>query len=105
MRRLWNTVGGEADSSKCESLARDFRDELTGEFAKAQGEWAAIDRDLVKWGVGTAAAAMIAGCFSPAFAAGGLAVAGLSEIIQAEMKRREFRKKVPMSVFIDLERR
>jgi hypothetical protein len=31
-------------------------------------------------------------------------VAGLGEIIQAEMKRREFRKKVPMSVFIDLER-
>jgi hypothetical protein len=28
---------------------------------------------------------------------------GLGEIIQAEMKRREFRKKVPMSVFIDLD--
>jgi hypothetical protein len=29
----------------------------------------------------------------------------LSELIQAEMKRREFRKKVPMSVFIDLEKK
>jgi hypothetical protein len=43
--------------------------------------------------------------FSPIIAASGLAVAGLGEIIQEEMKRREFRKKVPMSVFIDLERK
>jgi hypothetical protein len=42
---------------------------------------------------------------SQAFAAGGFVVAGLNEIIQAEMKRREFRKRVPMSVFIDLERK
>ncbi len=35
----------------------------------------------------------------------GFAVAGIGEIIQAELKRREFRKKVPMSVFIDLEKR
>ena len=44
------------------------------------------------------------GVLSPAFSLGGLAVAGLAEIVQAEMKRREFRKKIPMSVFIDLER-
>jgi len=47
----------------------------------------------------------VTGIFSPVIAASGLAVAGLGEIIQAEMKRREFRKKVPMSVFIDLGRK
>ena len=104
MRKLWNAVGGAPDPSRSEALARDFADELTGAFRQAQSEWDAIDRELVKWATRTLAGAMAAGVFSPAFAAGGFAVAGLGEIIQAEMKRREFRRKVPMSVFIDLER-
>jgi hypothetical protein len=58
----------------------------------------------MKWTTTTAGAAMATRIFSPAFAVGGFAVLGLGEIIQAEMKRREFRRKVPMSVFIDLER-
>ena len=105
MRKLWNTVGGEPDPSKSEALARDFGDELAGAFKQAQSEWDAIDRELAKWATRTLAGAMATGVFSPVLAAGGFAVAGLGEIIQAEMKRREFRQKVPMSVFIDLERR
>ncbi len=104
MRKLWQAVGGEPDASKSEALARDFGDELTGAFRAAESEWDAIDRELVKWAMPTLAGAVAAGVFSPAFAAG-FAIAGLGEIIQAEMKRREFRKKVPMSVFIDLERK
>jgi hypothetical protein len=103
LRKLWNAVGGDPDPAKAESLARDFRDELTQAFNEAKGEWQAIDRDLLKWGIPKLGGALAAGLFSPALAVGGFAVAGLSEIIQAEMKRREFRKKVPMSVFIDLE--
>jgi hypothetical protein len=105
MRKLWNTVGGEPDFSKSEALARDFRDELTGAFKQAQSKWDAIDRELMKWAAGTLAGGLAAGAFLPILATSGFAVAGLGEIIQAEMKRREFRKKVPMSVFIDLERR
>ena len=104
LRKLWTTVGGELDLSKVEPLARDFQDELTQAHRQAQAEWSAIDRDLLKWAVPTLGAALVSGTFSPMFA-GGLAVAGLGEIIQAEMKRREFRKKVPMSVFVDLERK
>ena|SRR2546427_1525444 len=105
MRKLWAAVGGEPDPSKSEALARDFGDELTGAFKVAQSEWDAIDRELAKWATRTLAGALAAGVFSPAFAAGGFAVAGLGEIIQAELKRREFRKRVPMSVFIDLDGR
>jgi hypothetical protein len=105
LRKLWTTIGGQVDASKSDSLARDFRDELTGEFARARAEWEVIDRDLFRWATGTAVGAMAAGVFSPAIAAGGFVVAGISEIVQAEMKRREFRRKVPMSVFIDLERK
>jgi hypothetical protein len=104
LRRLWSSVGGELDSAKSESMARDFRDELIQAYHEAEAEWGAIDRDLVKWAAPTVGAALVTGVFSPLIA-GGLAVAGLGEIIQAEMKRREFRRKVPMSVFIDLDRK
>jgi len=105
MRRLWHTVDGNPDPSKSEALARDFRDELTQEYKHAQSEWDAIDRELLKWAVPTLGGAIATGAFSLALPVLGFAVAGVGEIIQAEMKRREFRKKVPMSVFIDLERR
>ena len=104
LRKLWSAIGGELDPAKSEPLARDFRDELTQAYSEAQAEWGAIDRDLLKWAVPTVGGALVTGAFSPIIA-GGLAVAGLGEIIQAEMKRRDFRKKVPMSVFIDLERK
>jgi hypothetical protein len=110
LRKLWNAVGGNPDPASSETLARDFSDELTQSFNEAKSEWDAIDRDLLKWGIPkiggvVAGSGLVTGHFSPAFAAGGFVVAGVSEIIQAEMKRREFRKRVPMSVFIDLERR
>lgn len=105
LRKLWETLGGEPDLSRSEALARDFRDELAGEFRKAQAEWDTIDRGLVNWATATFACAMATGAFLPVVAAGGFGVPGLGEIIQAEMKRREFRRRVPMSVFIDLESR
>jgi SEC-C motif len=114
LRNVWKTVGGEPDSAKSESLARDFRDELTQAFNEAQADWSLIDRELMKWGVPTMAGGLVSG-LATAFVPGhmslslpgmaGFAVAGVSELIQAAMKRREFRKKVPMSVFIDLENR
>jgi hypothetical protein len=111
MRRLWGSVGGELDLSKAETLARDFRDELTGEYAKAQAEWAAIDRDLMKWAVPAiggalaAAGSLATGHYSLALPGAGFAVNGVNELIQAQMRRKEFRKKTPLSVFIDLDKK
>jgi len=110
LRKLWNAVGGNPDPASSETLARDFSDELTQSFNEAKSEWDSIDRDLLKWGIpkiggAVAGGGLVTGHFSPALAASGFVVAGLNEIIQAEMKRREFRKRVPMSVFIDLERK
>jgi hypothetical protein len=110
-RKLWKTVGGELDLNKADSLARDFRDELTDEYAKAQADWAAIDRDLLKWGVpaiagaAQAAVSMATGHYNLALPGGGFAVKGVSELIQSHLKRKEFRKKTPLSVFIDLEKK
>jgi hypothetical protein len=113
LRNVWKTVGGEPDPAKSESLARDFRDELTQAFNEAQADWSLIDRDLLKWGiprmagglVGGLAAASATGHMSLSLPGMGFVVAGVNELIQAAMKRREFRKKVPMSIFIDLENR
>jgi hypothetical protein len=111
MRKLWGSVGGELDLSKAEMLARDFRDELAGEYAKAQAEWSAIDRDLMKWAVpaigGAIAAAggLATGLYSLAIPGAGFATKGVNELIQAHMKRKEFRQKTPLSVFIDLDKK
>ena len=103
MRKLWKTVGGELDPAKSESLARDFRDELSQAFSEAQSDWKAIDRELLNWAGPAFSGAIATGGFSLALAAG-FAITGVGAIVQAEMKRKEFRGKVPMSVFIDLER-
>jgi hypothetical protein len=83
LRKLWNAVGGNPNPASSETLARDFSDELTQSFNEAKADWDAIDRDLLKWGVpkiggALATGGLVTGHFSPAFAAGGFAVAGLS---------------------------
>jgi hypothetical protein len=109
MRKVWKTVGGEPDLSKAPSLARDFSDELKDEYGKAQAEWSAIDRDILKWavpaigGVLAAAGGLVTGHYTLAVPSAGLAVNGVNELIQSHMKRSEFRKKTALSVFIDLE--
>ena len=86
-------------------LARDFRDELAGEYANAQAEWSAIDRDLMKWaivpaigGALAAAGGLITGHLNVAIPGAGFVGKGVNELIQAHMKRAEFRKKTALSV-------
>ena len=108
-RRLWKTVGGDLDLTKAEGVARDFSDELKDEYAKAKADWDAIDRDLLKWGVPAFAGlavgvgGLVTGHYQVALPGGGFAVKGVSELIQAHLRRKEFRKKTPLSVFLDLE--
>lgn len=76
MRKLWVSVGGQLDAEKAEALARDFRDELAGEYANAQAEWSAIDHDLMEWAVPAIGGALAAtgGFFTGAYS---LAIPGL----------------------------
>jgi hypothetical protein len=105
LRKIWKAVDGQPDSSKAESLARDFKDELTQSYSQAQADWKKIDSDLVKWVGTTGSAAITAGLLSLALPATGFVVASIAGLIQAEMKRANFRRSVPMSVFIDLQRK
>lgn len=105
LRKIWKAVDGQPDPSKAQSLARDFKDELTQSYNEAKAEWNKIDLDLLKWATPTVAAGITAGLFSLALPAAGFAVAGLGELVQAQLKRANFRRSVPMSVFIDLQQR
>jgi SEC-C motif-containing protein len=105
LRKIWKAVDGQPDPSKAQGLARDFRDELTQSYNDAKTEWDKIDLDLLKWATPTAAAGITAGLFSLTLPAAGFAVAGVGELIQAHLKRTSFRRSVPMSVFIDLDRK
>jgi len=110
LRKLWGTVNGDIDINRSEILARDFQDELAGEYAKAQAEWSAINRDLMKWaipaigGVLATTGGLITGHLNVAIPGAGFIGKGVNELIQAHMKRAEFRKKTALSVFIDLEK-
>jgi hypothetical protein len=105
LRHLWTEIGGQPDPAKAQSLARDFRDELRGEHEKAIAEWTAIDRDLLKQFGATVVGGIVGGAFSLQLPLFGVAVAGVAELINARLKRGEFRRRVPMSVFIDLSKR
>lgn len=104
LRRLWNTVGGQPDPTKIESIARDFRDELTNEYHKAEADWRAIDRELLTWAGPSLGAAIVSGGLNLAIPAFGFCVPAIFKLVESYLKRGEFRKKVPMSVFIDLHR-
>jgi len=109
LRRVWKTLNDEKDSAKLASKSRDFTDELTQQYNEAEAEWQKIDKDLVKW-LGTRIATGVVGGGLSAILNGKLALAvgasfcikAVTELLAARMERRSFRKKVPMSVLIDL---
>lgn len=105
LRKLWRTVDGQPDPSKAQGLARDFSDELTQSYNEAKSEWNKIDLDLLKWATPTVAGGLTAGLLSLGLPAAGFVVAGVGELIQAQIRRANFRRSVPMSVFIDLEQK
>jgi hypothetical protein len=114
LRKIWREVGGSPEPSKAESLARDFSDELTDSYQQAKKEWAEIDLDLLKYfGGGAVASGIVAGAesafsdgkLSLALPAAGFVLNSVVQLIQARIKRRNFRNSVPMSAFIDLEQK
>lgn len=112
LRKVWRTVGGQPDINKIDSLARDFSDELKDEYHKAEVEWSRIERDLILWlgtSLGSAATGLggiLTGNLMVGLPALGFCIAGVSKLFSSRIeKKKEFPKKVPMSVFIDLSKR
>lgn len=114
LRRLWKTIDGSPDINKAESLARDFRDELTHEYHKAEAEWSKINQDLLNWTGGPGIAALGSAGIAAAIVGGNMVLAlpsllfvhaGITKLVEARTKRTQFRKTTPMSVFIDLSKK
>ena len=104
LRRIWTAASSTASHGDLEEQARDFKDELAGEYEKAKADWTRIDRDLLLTSGTAVAGGVAAGALSLAFPMLGLGVGLLTQLVGSRMKRREFRRRVPMSVFLDLEK-
>ncbi len=110
LKEIWNKSYAQSDPNEIEILTREFKDQLTDEYRKAQVEWEKIDRDLLTWGGSTVAAglgaslanAIVSGGLNLELPAYGFGIAAVTKLVTSRMERREFRKKIPMSVFIDL---
>jgi hypothetical protein len=102
LRRLSKTVGG-ADHST--SYVRDFTDELRGEHEKAKADWNQIDMDFAKWAGTGLAGALATGHFIPEIGLPSAGIATVGNLIVRHMKRSQFRRTNPLSIFIDLEER
>lgn len=106
LRKVWSSIGGSYDLDKADQLARDFSDELKTEYNKAKIEWSEIDKKLLKWVTGTGGAStLLTARMSVEIPALGFCIASIGNLLASRMDRSRFRQNIPMSVFIDLQRK
>jgi hypothetical protein len=102
LRKMSNDAARLDTHDAMESFVRDRKDELVGEYKKAQAEWQKIDEDFFKWAGAATSSALVAGHFVPHVTVGAAAAVG-ANLITRYMRQLRFRKANPMSVFVDLE--
>lgn len=113
LERVWKSISGSADPQRSQEHARQFADELHSEYAKAQAEWATIQREVMNFGgnwiggalgLGGAVAGPIVSGHLKFMAFGGAAAVILfvNQLLQTRGKKADFKLKNPMSVFIEL---
>lgn len=75
---------------------------MRGEYEKAKADWNQIDVDFAKWAAGGLGTALATGHLVPeiGLSAGVMTVANL---VSRYIKRTQFRRRNPLSIFIDLE--
>jgi len=104
LRRVWRSVQTETDQRRMEGAAKGFADELIDEHRKAKAEWQDITNATAKGVAMTTGVAIVAGGFEPQFAIPGYGITLVAQLLADRANRRSFRDRVPMSVFVDLER-
>lgn len=109
LRKIWTEIGGSTDPEKSHNLARDFADEIQDEYKHAKAEWDKIDQELIKWlGSGAAVAAfspLVSGTITPAIPLVGFTIHAVTQLLITNKKRRGFKDSVPLSVFLELDRK
>ncbi|MFN8550434.1 MAG: SEC-C domain-containing protein [Candidatus Obscuribacterales bacterium] len=106
IRKTWQK--GKSEDSWSMETARSFADELKFEHKLAEAEWNKINQDLVTW-VGTAvgsftssAVTLQTGRLDLTGPSVGILMKSLCELYKIGMKKQDFPKSVPASVFMDL---
>lgn len=109
MRKVGKDASEVANCGSLEMYVRDCKDELSGEYQKAQAEWEKIEASFLKW-VGTGAVATATGLASghliPNIAS--LSVGVLNTMLQLGLRhseRKQFRQTNPISIVVDLSNR
>ncbi|MFH1905009.1 MAG: SEC-C metal-binding domain-containing protein [bacterium] len=108
LRRIWSAAssGNPFGEHNIKLLA----DELEDNVNKAENEWKQIDRDLMKWLGGEAAAGMLAGGPLIAnghggFLAAAFATAGCTTLMSTYLTRKGFPDKYPAAFFMDIRKK
>ena len=120
LRKVWHSINGSPSLDAAEGHARELREQLTQEHRVASADWAAIRRrheDAVRLSGRSAGFASVIGGIAgtvggPVTGALGVAMPFVLHLMMSDSAKKtmkgeaeEFRLRVPMSVFIDLEER
>ena len=102
---VWRTA--KSDELFANANAEALSAELRHEVSVAEEEWKRIDRELVRWSTAELAAGLVASgpavaSGSGAFLAGGLAVAGLGNLVWSHLERRGFTNRHPAAFLLRL---
>ncbi|MEI6072943.1 MAG: SEC-C metal-binding domain-containing protein [Verrucomicrobiae bacterium] len=103
LRRVWKDCSNPDSFS--EENAVTLAAELADQTAIANDEWSKIDRDLLKWLGGTAGALISSGIVGFVPAASAAAVAGVTGLIDAQIKRSSFKERFPAGFFLGLDKK
>lgn len=102
-RKVWRSCRNPDEFS--DENAVNLSAELREEVAKANQEWKKIDQDLLKWVGGAGAAIISSGVVGFVPAASSAAVAGITGLIQAQIRRSTFKERFPAGFFLGLRKK
>jgi nucleoside phosphorylase len=105
LREIWKSATSSASERDIRTQALEFQDKVAVAYESAQADWQKIDKDLVDCSGLVAGAGLIAGALDLSFPLAGVGVGLLSQLVGSRMKRRQYRRRVPMSVLVDLSRK
>jgi hypothetical protein len=105
LSKLWRSCGSEKEVTEKEVASLSH--ELLDSIAEAESEWSAIERRLARWfGLSMAAGVMsvptAVSTGSGAWLAGGLAVGGITMLLDRKDALTDFRNRYPAAFFLKL---
>jgi hypothetical protein len=108
LKKVWSAAATEDQFA--EQNAQYMADELDAEVRSTEEEWKQIDRDLVKWLGGEAAAALLSAgpliaSGHAGFVAAAALTAGAATLTASYQQRRGFQNKFPAAFFMKLSKK